>query len=218
MDAPRPTAISGWRAWNLSGGDRPLLHPVSIDRSAWPPREAFQARCESASPFRRWRRHDAPAARCRCGIYAARSLRDFDRPRPAWPPAAVVGTVSLWGHVIEHDRGWRAGAAYPGRIRLVCVICAWFEPGPGRPVVVHAFAGRVFPLCDVHGSGIRLPDGRASTATDVDPATLQSRLLDAYAVDPLPFEAVEFLFRVPRIPERPAHRPSIRVARRRARG
>jgi hypothetical protein len=218
MEPLRSTPVTGWRAWNLSGGDTPLLHPVAADGDPWPAREAFEARCESPSLLRRWRPHEAPHPRCRCGIYAARSPDDFDRPRPAWPPAAVVGTVSLWGRVIEHERGWRARVAYPARVRLVCVMCAWFEPGPGHPVVVHSFGRRVYPLCELHGDGIELPDGRTSIPTDGSPPELQARLLSAYAVDPLPVEAVEPLFRLPRTPEPPAYWPSIRVARRRSRG
>lgn len=218
MSDLEPTPVTGWRAWNLSGGATPLLHPIAVDAPAWTPGRAYDARCESASPFRRWRPHDAPARRCRCGIYAAHSLNDLDRPRPAWPPAAVVGTASLWGRVIEHDRGWRGAAAYPGRLRLVCVMCAWFEPGPGEPVAVHAFGRRVYPLCDEHRAGIEVPDGRTSVPTDEDPRELQARLLDAYAVDLLPSGAVEVLFRLPRTPDPPPYWPSIRVVRRRARG
>jgi hypothetical protein len=208
--------ITGWRAWNLSdGAEGPTLHPLSSDGDPWPPREALRARCE-VRPLWRWRRrHAAPASRCRCGVHAARSLEDLDRPRPAWPPAPVVGTVSLWGHVVEHERGWRAALAYPARLRVVCAMCAWFEPGPGLPVVVHRFGRYVYALCDVHEDGIELPDGRTSVPTDADPAELESRLLQTYAVDLLPFEAVERLFRLPRTPDPPPYWPTIRIARRR---
>ena len=34
------------------------------------------------------------------------------------PPGClfVIGTVSLWGDVLECERGWRAAFAYPGRL------------------------------------------------------------------------------------------------------
>src|SRR3990167_9298256 len=32
---------------------------------------------------------------------------------PKLPGVVVVGQVALWGKIIEHERGWRAGAAYP---------------------------------------------------------------------------------------------------------
>lgn len=32
---------------------------------------------------------------------------------------SVVGTVGLWGRVIEHEHGYRAALAYPLALRLV---------------------------------------------------------------------------------------------------
>ncbi len=207
--------IVGWRVWNLSDepGEGPMLHPVGPGVDVWRPRVALHARC-GARPLLRllgWS-HRAPDPRCTCGIYAARSLLEIDRPRPAWPPPPVVGTVSLWGRVVEHERGWRAASAYPARLRLVCAMCAWFEPGPGIPLVVHAFVGRLYALCARHRGGIQVPDGRRSSLTALDPGELQSRLLDAYAVELVPLDQVAPLFRLPRTPEpRFAFLPSIRV-------
>ena len=31
----------------------------------------------------------------------------------------IVGTVSLWGTVVEHDLGWRASHAFPERLFVV---------------------------------------------------------------------------------------------------
>jgi hypothetical protein len=198
-------AISGWRAWNLSDGDRgPTLRPIGSGVDAWPPRRPVEARCGASALLTIGiGRHSAPDIRCRCGIYAGRSLEALDQHRPAWPPAPVVGTVSLWGTVVEHERGWRARFAYPSRLRLVCPMCAWFEPGSGAPEVVHAFAGLLYPLCPAHRGGIEVPDGRRTRPTDVDPATLQARLIDAYAVDLLPEGVVRPLLERPSIPVSP---------------
>jgi hypothetical protein len=202
--------ILGWRIWNLA--EEPFrLEPAGSGVDAWEPGRAVHARC-GASPILTWRHpHVAPDPDCSCGIYGATSLEVFDRPRPAWAPPTVVGTVALWGRVIEHERGWRAAFAYPARLRLVCAICAWFEPGPGTPVDVHRFAGRWYGLCDRHRGGIRMPDGRVSTSTGLDPAAVQARLLDAYGVELQPLEPVAFLFRAPATPEPPPYVPSIRV-------
>ncbi|HEX9124153.1 MAG TPA: hypothetical protein VF984_12505 [Actinomycetota bacterium] len=206
--------IRGWRIWNLSEDPErgTLLHPVGSGSGAWEPRRAVRARC-TPPPFvgLTRRSHEAPDPACTCGIYAARSLEVFDRPRPAYPPPPVVGTVSMWGRVIEHERGWRAAEAYPAQLRLVCAMCAWFEPGPGTPAVVHGFAGQLYTLCDVHRGGIQLPDGRRSAPTDLDPGGLQARVLDAYAVELVPWERVEVLFRFPRTPDPPPYKPTIRV-------
>jgi hypothetical protein len=210
----RDSPILGWRTWNLSDDPTaPRLLPAgSGGRDPWEPRRAAEARCVASRILtRRLHPHTAPDPSCTCGIYAGHSLDDFDRPRPAWPPPCVVGTVSLWGTVIEHERGWRAASAYPARLGLVCSMCAWFEPGPGIPTVVHVFAGRAFALCEVHRGGIEVPDGRRTRPTDVDPAVLRSRLLDAYAVDLVPPGSIRSLFQKERTPDPPAYVPTIRV-------
>ena len=51
----------------------------------------------------------------------------------------VFGAVSLWGRVVETERGWRASCAYPRRIvvpsrrleRLVAVALWPYRPTPG---------------------------------------------------------------------------------------
>ena len=169
--------------------------PAGSGVDHWRPRRASEARCAVPRLLRASiGKHAAPDIRCQCGIYASRSLDLFERPRPAWPPTPVVGTVSLWGTVIEHERGWRGRFAYPSRLRLVCAMCAWFEPGTGVPQVVHAFGTRLYTLCASHRGGIQVPDGRRTRPTGLDPRALQSRLVETYAVDLLPEEAVRSLF------------------------
>jgi len=206
--------IVGWRIWNLSGdAAAPRLLPAGSGvGDAWEPRHEMTARCGVPSLLKIGRpRHEAPNIDCSCGIHASRSLDLAERPRPAWPPPCVVGTVALWGTVIEHELGWRGRSAYPARLGLVWSMCAWFEPGPGIPTTVHAFAGCSYTLCDVHRGGIQVPDGRRTRPTGLDPRVLQARLLDAYAVDLVPIDSVRSLFRRRRTPEPPAYVPSIRV-------
>jgi len=204
--------IEGWRVWTLAErGDQVRLMPAGSGVDAWEPRRAVHARCGvPALLLAGIGRHAAPDIRCRCGIYAARSIDTFERPRPAWPPAPVVGTVSLWGTVIEHERGWRGASAYPSRLRLVCSMCAWFEPGTGMPEVVHRFDGKLYTLCATHRGGIQVADGRRTRPTGIDPGALQSRLIDTYAVDQLPVESVRALFEQPATVPQP-YMPSIRV-------
>jgi hypothetical protein len=211
---PHTEAIVGWRVWNLA--DDPtyglLLIPAgSGGGEAWWPGYPQKARC-SLPWFMRLGKggsHEAPDPRCTCGLYATQSLEVFERPRPAWPPPPVVGTVSMWGRVVEHRLGWRSQFAYPARLRLVCSMCAWFEPGPGNPVVVHTVLGQLYTLCEKHRGGIQLADTRVTKLTDIDPNDLQTRLLDRYGVELLPFELVETLFNQPPTPEPPGWRPSI---------
>ncbi|GEM_PF-1393158 len=114
----RDDAIIAWRIWwyrekrlhpSLAG-----TLPLYIRATAWPPRDTPDARCPLG-----W--HDAPPphATCTCGYYAVKRLATalaWARARPQQFPSAealVIGRVSLWGHVIEHEDGYRAQRAYP---------------------------------------------------------------------------------------------------------
>jgi hypothetical protein len=76
---------------------------------------------------------------------------------------------------------------------------------------VHAFGGRRYTLCDDHAGGLELPGGRRTVAVAGEARTLQSRLLDAYAVDLLPAEPLEPLYRRAPAEHLPAFFPSIRL-------
>jgi hypothetical protein len=211
--------VIGWRVWNLSDDDTagPVLWPAGSGADPWPRRRPLEARC-TVPRVLTWARgrHEAPALGCRCGIHASDSLEVVARERPAWLPAPVIGRVALWGRTIAHERGWRAALAYPDRLRLVCVVCAWIEPGPGVPTVVHVFGDRRYTLCDEHAAGLELPGGRRTRSTAGDARALQSRLLEAYAVDLLPGEPLEPLYRREPAEQVPAFFPSIRLVPRSA--
>jgi hypothetical protein len=89
----------------------------------WQPGRRVEAECLHRRLLRPSRRrpHGAPHERCKCGIYAATALAtaaDYLRQMQPAPPGAIhyaLGRVSLWGSVIECERGWRASYAYPGR-------------------------------------------------------------------------------------------------------
>ncbi len=98
----------------------------------------------------------------------------------------MLGTVALWGRIIEHEHGFRAALAYPQRLRLLCYLCftLWGRNGPGDcDVVVRHRGGRMVPLCEPHLElsrryAYRVP--RILSAREIE-----SELLATYAVDPL---------------------------------
>ena len=149
----------------------PRLWPAGSGVDAWQPRHPVEARC-GALRILTWGigKHTAPDLRCRCGIYASRSLDVFERPRPAWPPTPVVGTVSLWGTVVEHERGWRGAVrlsvATPAGVCHVCVVRTRLRGAGGRALLretsVHAVSRpsrrdpgprRSTECADRHGTG-----------------------------------------------------------------
>jgi hypothetical protein len=113
--------LDAWRLWEVEreGGEPRLRSLYRI--CFWPVGTPLEARCE-AHRFRLRRRasHAAPAATCTCGIYAMpfELLRKRAELQDGRPPARslVLGTASLWGEIIECERGWRAEFAYPSRL------------------------------------------------------------------------------------------------------
>ena len=117
--------VVGWRSWLVvrEGGDF-RLRSVLYD-AVWLPRKELIARClhrRLSIPWHKSARHRAPARECACGIYAASDPEEavsYLQGR-AWADGPsvhrVVGTVALWGHVVECKRGWRASYAYPKAI------------------------------------------------------------------------------------------------------
>jgi len=117
--------VDAWRVWRLVVEDGRHVLGSIIKPTLWPPGRALRAECLNARPpldwLRRKERHLAPEERCECGVYAAgldqiAQYVDEVSMRPA--VAHVVGLVSLWGTVIECERGFRASSAYPARIYI----------------------------------------------------------------------------------------------------
>jgi hypothetical protein len=161
----------GWRPYAPS----PVLLPVIAGGGAWPTGEPARAVC------RRHRRHRVPGADCLCGLHATTDEARLRRTRSP----GVVGTVAMWGRVVEHERGYRAEMGYPQRLRLTCFLCL-VERGlqAGRPrFVARLRRGRLIPLCEEH---LDLARRYELPMVDVlDGRAVERALLDAYAVDPL---------------------------------
>ena len=110
MPAPDyAAALIGWRVWCVVETARGLRLASVIRDQFWPVEIEAVARCEEP--------HAAPDLHCCCGIHAAKTpatVRSYLRGRNE--PATitrVLGRVSLWGQVVEHEQGWRASHAYP---------------------------------------------------------------------------------------------------------
>ena len=99
--------VDGWRAWRLRRrGSRVALLPNGRG-AAWPPRRPAVATCW------RVRRHRAPEPACTCGLYA---VGDPAALKAARSPA-VVGTIALWGTVVEHASRLSRAARVPAASR-----------------------------------------------------------------------------------------------------
>lgn len=118
-EPPLPVELSdeplvGWRCWFVLPHEL-MLRPIYRRGLVWKPREALEAICPNDP-------HEPPADGCKCGIWTVCHPMLLDEI--GWtsaPPDGVdklsgimvVGEVSLWGKIIQHERGWRASCAYP---------------------------------------------------------------------------------------------------------
>jgi hypothetical protein len=169
--------LIAWRTWNLTARRRRLrLAPVGDYRNAWPPRDRVRAVCA------RRRSHVAPDPACTCGVHASKWIAALQRARGP----VVLGTVALWGRVIEHELGYRASFGYPQRLRLVCPICFWQRGVESdRPLTVSIERdGTATPFCVSHASTAEAI-GRGS-GTAVSAAGVEAALLSEYMIDLLP--------------------------------
>ena len=113
--------LCAWRLWEVEDVEgAPLLRSL-YRLSFWPVGAPFEARCEAQRlRLSRRPRHAAPSETCSCGIYGApfELIRRKLAVDDGLPPGClfVLGTVSLWGDVLECERGWRAALAYPSRL------------------------------------------------------------------------------------------------------
>lgn len=133
MPAPdffQPTL--GWRVWLVVEDHGELRLASVMYPTVWEPRREEIAYCRPGDPRHgRWDGetfishagpHLAPHVRCGCGIYASKGVElaasYFDGYGPTFdqPAFRVIGRVSLWGRVIEGDRGYRASHAYPSHL------------------------------------------------------------------------------------------------------
>jgi hypothetical protein len=167
----------GWRAWGLVRvpGSIQLSSPI-VGSRRWPPRRPARARCERSGLST----HRAPDPGCTCGVYA---LARAEQLRFVRYPASVVGSVAMWGRVVQHASGYRAQFAYPQRLRVVCAMCL-SEQTVSAPVQVLSDDGELVALCAIHiaTAGALVPYGSVEG--------VQAELLERYAVDLLPFESL----------------------------
>ena len=89
----RAGEIIGWRFWKLCNG---LLHSVIVSYT-WHP-GVFE---RSSSKLRRFKNPGYHAFRDK--EQAEREMSEYTN----WTPF-VIGSVAMWGEVIEHENGWRS--------------------------------------------------------------------------------------------------------------
>jgi hypothetical protein len=116
--------VLAWRAWTLAEtADGPELRSV-VYAHPWPARRPLRMVCEPGGCLgARW-----PLQPHSCGIHAFKDRASALAFPSMWearrftqhisPEQYVVGQVSMWGRVVEHERGYRCELAYPYAVLL----------------------------------------------------------------------------------------------------
>jgi hypothetical protein len=120
--------IVGWRYWRMDRTGH-LLASLGGSGRGWKAGRPKKASCASQRNPNDFRfehvsgimtaSHESPEERCRCGIYAARTLEELRSQMLLGLGIAVVGEVLLWGKVIPGSRGYRAQYAYPKHLYVM---------------------------------------------------------------------------------------------------
>jgi hypothetical protein len=114
--------VTGWRAWTVVETPTGLRLGSVLHDVLWTPRRALVAECRlHEDPFATpVSPHPVPGPSCNCGFHAARDAADaLSYARGRDEPGTIcriLGEVTLWGHVLQTEGGWRASHAYPARL------------------------------------------------------------------------------------------------------
>jgi hypothetical protein len=101
--------ITAWRGWNIDNG---RLAALGSD-ATWRPKKAEQADCRDHN-------HPAPQMKCACGYWSFKKFEDMVKVLEGYANnVKVVGTVEIWGRVIECTNGFRSEFAYPKELWLL---------------------------------------------------------------------------------------------------
>jgi hypothetical protein len=169
--------VIGWRTWSIGWNDDGVYLASPMQEYDWQPMQPNRARCRSH--FGR----QLPNLGCGCGFYAVSHLQRLPVAVASSFSIGAVGSVAMWGRVVEHTAGYRGQLAYPDRIRLVCGRC-FVARRDGVPTGIEHVDGRVVPICEAHANGGRM------SVEGMTPAELEQEVLSAYAVDVLPLETL----------------------------
>ena len=105
--------VVGWRVWRVVGDSL----RAAVWATEWPPQERFEADCLDLRPAP----HASPHRGCECGVYAFKRREDAEllAREKVDNDVLALGRVSLWGRVIETERGFRGQRAYPYDLQLL---------------------------------------------------------------------------------------------------
>jgi len=104
--------ITAWRGWKIADGKLCALGMTGI----WEPKKIVKAVCSKAPASS----HDAPTKDCKCGYWSFRTMELLQQALDPYATSVqVIGSVELWGKVVECENGFRSEFAYPKELWLL---------------------------------------------------------------------------------------------------
>jgi hypothetical protein len=102
--------LTGWRGWTIKDEK---LQALGMTK-AWKPKKAEPAKCQTCKS------HRAPSRECSCGYWSFKSMDVLTKALVGYVGTVlVVGSVEIWGRVIECENGYRSEYAYPKELWLL---------------------------------------------------------------------------------------------------
>jgi hypothetical protein len=101
--------LTAWRGWDVEDG---RLAALGCDYE-WEEKRARRATCGIG-------KHPAPQMKCGCGFWSFKTLDLLTQAMANYTvDVKVIGTVEIWGRVIECENGFRSEYAYPKELWLL---------------------------------------------------------------------------------------------------
>jgi hypothetical protein len=73
----------------------------------WTPGEELHAECRAGGGHK-YGGHTAPAINCNCGIFSMKAPQWLERHVSVEDRNIVIGTIKLWGNIVEGSHGYRS--------------------------------------------------------------------------------------------------------------
>jgi len=115
ISCPMPdhvATLTGWRGWRV---DEKGLKALGLD-TGWEPKKAIPALCKCGVLHQ----DRSPSLNCACGYWSFKSMGLLQEALSGYADSVVVvGSVEIWGKVIECENGYRSEFAYPKELWLL---------------------------------------------------------------------------------------------------
>lgn len=117
--------LTGWRGWIVQNG---VLKALGMS-GVWTPKKITAAECLNKA------NHACPSSACSCGYWSFKTLENLTEVLSGYTNSVqVIGSVEVWGKVIDCEKGFRSEFAYPKELWLLDNEYEFLGPLYGVPI------------------------------------------------------------------------------------